>query len=78
MTDLLKELCLLDGTSGREDDVRNFIISKIEGMCDCRVDPMGNIIAFKRNKFRTFRFLFINKFLWNVLWLLKFREIGCF
>ena len=50
MTDLLKELCLLDGTSGREDYVRNFIISKIERKCDYRVDPMGNIIAFKKGR----------------------------
>ena len=50
MLDLLKELCLIDGTSGREDDVRNFIISKIEGKCEYRVDPMGNILAFKKGK----------------------------
>ena len=29
MLDLLKKLCLLDGTSGDEAAVRNFIISEI-------------------------------------------------
>lgn len=45
MLETLRELCLLDGTSGREDKVREYIISKIEGKCDYTVDPMGNILA---------------------------------
>ena len=48
MTELLKELCLLDGTSGDETAVRDFIISKIDGHCDYRTDNLGNIIAFKK------------------------------
>lgn len=50
MLDLLKELCLVDGTSGREEDVRDLIISKIEGKCDYHVDNMGNLICFKKGK----------------------------
>lgn len=50
MTELLKELCLLDGTSGDETAVRDFIISKIDGHCDYRTDNLGNIIAFKKGK----------------------------
>ena len=50
MLNTLKELCLLDGTSGREEKIREYIISKIEGKCDYNVDPMGNILAFLKGK----------------------------
>lgn len=50
MLDLVKELCSLDGTSGREENVREYIIKKIEGKCEYKVDPMGNILAFKKGK----------------------------
>lgn len=50
MLDLVKELCSLDGTSGREEKVREYIIKKIEGKCEYKVDPMGNILAFKKGK----------------------------
>jgi len=50
MTDLLKKLCSLDGTSGDEKSVREFITSQIDGFCDWRVDRLGNIIAFKKGK----------------------------
>lgn len=50
MLNTLKELCLLDGTSGREEKIREYIISKIEGKCDYNVDPMGNILAFVKGK----------------------------
>ncbi len=42
MERLLKELCLLNGTSGREDEIRNFIISRIGGHA-YHIDPMGNL-----------------------------------
>ncbi len=50
MLETLKELCLLPGVSGREDKVRDYIISKIYGFCDYSIDPLGNIIAFKKGK----------------------------
>ena len=34
MLEYLKDLCLLDGTSGREDKVREYIISKIKAKSD--------------------------------------------
>lgn len=52
MIDLLRDLCLIDGISGREDRVREYIISRIEGKCEYSVDAMGNIIAFKRGRKR--------------------------
>lgn len=45
---LLKELSLLDGVSGNENAVRDWIRAKIEPYAECRVDPMGNLIAFKK------------------------------
>lgn len=50
MLETLKELCCLPGISGREDSVREYIISRIEGYCEYSVDPLGNIIAFKKGK----------------------------
>lgn len=48
--ELLKKLCLVNGTSGDESRVRDFILSEISGYCKCRVDPLGNIIAEKKGK----------------------------
>ncbi len=50
MIELIRELCLLNGTSGREDDIRKHILSKIEGYADITVDANGNIIAEKQGK----------------------------
>ena len=50
MLEYLKELCLLDGTSGREEKIRDYIISKIDGKCEYKVDPMGNILADVKGK----------------------------
>lgn len=48
--ELLKKLCLLNGASGNESKVRDFILSEISGYCEYRVDPLGNIIAEKKGK----------------------------
>ena len=50
MTELLKNLCNLDGISGDEGAVRDFIISEIKEFCDYKTDNLGNIIAFKKGK----------------------------
>ncbi len=50
MLDLLKELCLIDGISGDEYAVRDFIIDKIKNCCEYKVDNLGNIICFKKGK----------------------------
>lgn len=50
MFENLKELCLLCGTSGNENKVREFIISQIKNYCEYNIDPLGNIIAFKKGK----------------------------
>ena len=45
----LKELTELDGVSGDEGRVRDFIKEKIEGKVDSvKVDVLGNLIAFKK------------------------------
>ncbi len=46
----LRDLCLIDGISGDEGKVRDYIISKIKDKCTYEVDPMGNILAFKKGK----------------------------
>ena len=47
---MLKDLCLLNGTSGREEAVRNYIIEKIKDKCEYSVDALGSVIAFKKGK----------------------------
>ena len=50
MTELLKNLCNIDGTSGDETAVRDFVISQIDGYCEWKIDALGNIIVFKKGK----------------------------
>ncbi len=48
---LLKKLCLADGVTGFEDQVRDIIIEEIREYCDdLIVDALGNIIAKKCGK----------------------------
>ncbi|MCR5208086.1 MAG: M42 family peptidase [Eubacterium sp.] len=47
---MLKELCLLNGASGDEGAVRDYIISQIKDYCDYSVDALGSVIAFKKGK----------------------------
>ena len=53
MINNLKTLCSLNAASGREDEVRDYIIKQIAPFTKYRVDALGNIIALKRGKFRT-------------------------
>ena len=52
MFDMIKELCLLNGISGREDDVRNYITDKVKTFANCKyyVDALGNVIVEKEGK----------------------------
>ena len=47
---MLKELCLINGASGNEDAVRDYIISQIKDFCEYKVDNLGSIIAYKKGK----------------------------
>lgn len=48
--DLLNELCMLNGTSGDEKSVRDFIISKLPQDCTYSVDALGNLIVDKKGE----------------------------
>lgn len=51
MLELIKKLSLLNGTSGREDEVRIFIIDEVKDYADSiETDPLGNLIVFKKGK----------------------------
>lgn len=50
MLETLRDLCLIDGISGDEKKVREYIISRIKNKCEYKIDPMGNILAFKKGK----------------------------
>ena len=48
MTSLVKELCLLNGVSSGEDEVRDFLIQQARPYADhLRVDALGTLIVFK-------------------------------
>lgn len=50
MLKTIEELSLLNGTSGREENIRQYILAKIRGKCDWHIDALGNVIAFKKGK----------------------------
>ena len=50
---LLERLCLANGVSGYEDEVRAMIADEIKAYCDeLYIDVLGNLIAFKKGKRR--------------------------
>jgi len=50
MLDSIKALCELNAPSGGEAPVREYILSQIKDYAECKVDVLGNIIAFKKGK----------------------------
>lgn len=53
---LIKELTDLNGVSGNEKNVRDFIMAKIVGLCDSiETDSIGNVIAFKKGSNSRFK-----------------------
>lgn len=48
--ELLKTLCELNGTSGDERKVRDYIISQLPEDCEYTVDPIGNLIVNKKGE----------------------------
>ena len=50
MFDILKDLCMTDAASGGEKTVRDYIIKQIDGHCEYRIDPLGNILFEKKGK----------------------------
>ncbi|MBR2414237.1 MAG: M42 family metallopeptidase [Clostridia bacterium] len=50
MLETLKTLCTMDGTSGHEDKIREYIIAHLPADCEHRTDALGNLIVFKKGK----------------------------
>jgi endoglucanase len=48
--ELLKTLCMLNGTSGDENKVREFIISQLPEDCEYTVDSLGNLVVDKKGE----------------------------
>ena len=44
----IERLSALPGVSGREEAVRAALLELLDGRCDCKVDALGNLLAFKR------------------------------
>ena len=54
MLNLVKELCLLNGVSSGEDDVRDYLMERCRPYAaSMRVDALGNLIVFKRGEMST-------------------------
>ena len=47
---MLNELCNLNGISGREHAVRDYIISHLPSDAEYRIDPLGSLIVYKKGK----------------------------
>ncbi len=52
MKQLITELSAIPGVSGRESEVREFIISKIKDVSEYSVDALGNLLVMKKGKRR--------------------------
>ncbi len=52
MVDSLGTLCCLNGTSGSEKAVRDYIIAQIAPYCETRIDALGNLFAYKKGSER--------------------------
>ncbi len=50
MYDTLAALVALPGVSGRETPVREELARQLEPLCQLSVDPLGNLIAFKKGR----------------------------
>ncbi len=49
MLDTMETLCCLDGVSGSENEVREYILERVLPFADeIRTDPMGNLMVFKK------------------------------
>ncbi len=48
MFNMLRELCALNATSGREKNVREYILSKLPSSAEAHTDRAGNLIVFKK------------------------------
>jgi endoglucanase len=54
MTALLRDLCTLDGVSGDEGEVRDYILKRAKPLAqEIRVDPLGSVLAFRKGKTST-------------------------
>ncbi len=52
MIERIQKLCSLYGGSGREDAVRDYILSELPADAEPTVDALGNLIVFKKGKKR--------------------------
>ena len=56
MKELLRALCTLDGVPGYEDEVREYIEQQVKPYAtEMEVDPIGNLIVFKKGRKRRAR-----------------------
>lgn len=50
MLELIKEITAIPGISGRENLVRDFIIDQIKDYAEYMIDPLGNLLVFRKGR----------------------------
>ena len=50
MMNHLKNLCMINGASGDEVSVRNYLISNLDSKAEYHTDNLGNLIVFKKGR----------------------------
>ncbi len=51
MLDTMETLCCLDGVSGLEDEIRDYILERVMPLADeIRTDALGNLLVFKKGR----------------------------
>ncbi len=60
MLKALKQLCGIPAPSGREEKIRDYILSELQSFCECTVQSNGNIICFKKGKNTTSKKIMID------------------
>ncbi len=50
MMNHLKNLCMINGASGDEGSVRNYLISNLDSKAEYHTDNLGNLIVFKKGR----------------------------
>lgn len=50
MLELIKKITAIPGISGRENLVRDFIIEQIKDYAEYQIDPLGNLLVFRKGR----------------------------
>lgn len=73
-TDLLRRLTEAHGVPGQEDAIREIVRKELKGLCDMRVDKMGNLHCVKKGKGKDPKKLMIAAHMDEIGFIVKFVD----